>query len=100
MRIIEIDSNTFESLDGFYDKIEKHLLLGDCPWGRNLDSLNEIVFYNFNYTENTHLNVSKIVWLNFEKAKLKINEKRGSEYVVDILEEIFRSNKEITFEKK
>ena len=100
MRTIEIDGSTFNSLAGFYNEIEKHLSQGNCPWGRNLDSLDEIVLYNFNYTENRNLDVTKVVWRNFEKSKSEILDLRGSTYVIDILVDIFQRNKTILFERK
>jgi RNAse (barnase) inhibitor barstar len=100
MKTIIINGKNFSFLDGFYNEIEKYLLDGECPWGRNLDSLDEIVSTSFNYTGNPDNNVSKIIWTEFSKSKLEIQDKRGDRFVVDILEEIFTSNEEITFEKK
>ena len=64
LRTIFIDGNSIGSLDEFYSEIEKHLGEGSCPWGENLDSLDEIVRSSFNYTSNKDLDVSRIVWLN------------------------------------
>ncbi|HEU5165317.1 MAG TPA: hypothetical protein VFU29_07250 [Chitinophagaceae bacterium] len=100
MRTIEINAKNFNSLIGFYDEVEKFLFKGECPWGRNLDSLNEIVLNSFNYTGNPEDDVSKIIWIDFEKSKTEIQDKRGEQLVIDILEEIFTMNKSITFEKK
>lgn len=99
MKTIVINGNNFSSLEGFYDEIEKYLIDGECPWGRNLDSLDEIVSTSFNYTENPDNNVSKIVWTEFSKSKLEIQDKRGDKFVVDILVDLFTSNKDLTFEK-
>ena len=100
MKTIVINGNNFSSLEGFYNEIEKFLIDGECPWGRNLDSLDEIVSTSFNYTDNPENNISKIVWTEFSKSKLEIQDKRGDNFVVDILEDIFTSNKDVTFEKK
>ena len=100
MKTIVINGNNFSSLEGFYNEIEKYLIDGECPWGRNLDSLDEIVSTSFNYTDNPENNISKIVWTEFSKSKLEIQDKRGDNFVVDILEDIFTSNKDVTFEKK
>jgi len=75
MKII-LDGALISNLDEFYDQIQKHLLVGECPWGRNLNSLDEIVMCNFNYTENSSFNVSEIVWNNshFSAEKLGLAE--------------------------
>ena|SRR5688572_14144668 len=100
MRTIEINGKDFDSLNGFYDEIEKHLFEGDCPWGRNLDSLQELVSCSFNYTDNFKKSVSKIVWYNFDKSKREITDKKGSISLIEILEDILTYNKNIMFEKK
>ena len=100
MRTIKINAQNFSSLEGFYNEIEKNLTEGECPWGRNLDSLEEIVYYNFNYTENQENNVINFIWLDFSKSRLELKEERGDKLVIDILEEILTSNKSLTFNKK
>ncbi len=69
---VTIDGNNISDLDGFYDEIEKHLDKGECPWGRNLDSLDEIVQSNFNYTDNPEFDVKEIVWLNAKTSEEKL----------------------------
>ena len=61
---ITLDGARINSLDDFYDVIEQYLLTGECPWGRNLDSLDEIVGYSFNYTDNPSLDATEIEWSN------------------------------------
>ena len=100
MRTIIIDSNNFNTLDGFYDQIEKELIEGNCPWGRNLDSLDEVVSYSFNYTGEIQTSVEKIIWLNIEKSRSELTDTRGGISVVDILENIFKSNPHIVFETR
>jgi hypothetical protein len=41
----------------------------------------------------------KIVWHNFNKSKAELTESRGDKTVIEIIKEIFSSNKEIDFEK-
>jgi len=100
MRTLEIHGQEFDSLKGFYKSIEPCLIVGECPWGQNLDSLDEIVSYNFNYSDNKENDVNRIIWTDFQKSKNKINEKRGAKTVIEIIEEIFNSNKTIEFIKK
>ncbi|WP_045690291.1 barstar family protein [Hymenobacter sp. AT01-02] len=61
MKII-LEGARINSLDDFYDAVEHFLTVGECPWGRNLDSLDEIVQYSFNYTNDPDLNVTEIEW--------------------------------------
>ena len=100
MRTIEINGKNFDSLNGFYDEIEKHLIEGECPWGRNLDSLHELVSCCFNYTDNSKKDVSQIVWYDFDKSKREIIDKKGSKSLIEILEDILTNNRNIKFEKK
>ena len=71
MKII-LDGALISNLDDFFNQIEKHLSVGECPWGRNLNSLDEIVMCNFNYTQNPSFNVSEIVWNNSHLSAEKL----------------------------
>jgi RNAse (barnase) inhibitor barstar len=100
MRMLEINGQEFDSLEGFYKSLESCLIVGECPWGQNLDSLDEIVSYNFNYSDNNENDVNRIIWTDFQKSKTEIIEKRGDKTVIEIIEEIFNSNEMIEFIKK
>ncbi len=100
MRTIEINSKEFCSLDGFYRNLEPSLLQGDCPWGQNLDSLDEIVSCNFNYTENKDNDVNLIIWRDYQKSRNEIRDIKANKLVIDMIEEIFESNETIKFIKK
>lgn len=100
MRTLEINGQEFDSLEGFYKSLESSLILGECPWGQNLDSLDEIVSYNFNYSDIKENDVNRIIWTDFQKSKTEIKEKRGDKSVIEIIEEIFNSNDRIEFIKK
>ena len=100
MRKLEINGQRFDSLEGFYNSLEPYLIIGECPWGQNLDSLDEIVSCNFNYTGNKENDVNNIIWTDFQKSKTEIIEKRGDKTVIEIIEEIFNSNDMIEFIKK
>jgi RNAse (barnase) inhibitor barstar len=69
MKEIIIDGNKINNLEDFYKEIEQFLEQGNCPWGRNLDSLDEIVSSAFNYTNDKTLDVEKITWLNSERSR-------------------------------
>jgi hypothetical protein len=100
MRTLEIHGQEFDSLAGFYKSLETCLIVGECPWGLNLDSLDEIVSSNFNYSDNKEYDVNRIIWTDFQKSKTEIIEKRGDKTVIEIIEEIFNSNEMIEFIKK
>ena len=66
---VTIKGNKINSLNDFYDEVEKQLVTGECPWGRNLDSLDEIVSNCFNYTDDPKLNINEVVWSNSDKSR-------------------------------
>ncbi len=99
MRTIEINGHDFSSLDSFYSALEKHLIAGECPWGQNLDSLDEIVANNFNYTDDKNNNVTKIVWRNYSKSQTDLATLKNSRPIIDQLDEILASNSTIQFQK-
>ena len=99
MRTIEINGKDFDSIEGFYDFIEKDMLDGKCPWGRNLDSLEEIVQSNFNYTNDKKKDVIKIVWRNFSKSETELRILKNDIPIINILDDILKGNKTIQFEK-
>jgi RNAse (barnase) inhibitor barstar len=100
MRTLEIHGQEFDSLEGFYKSLEFCLIIGECPWGQNLDSLDEIVSCNFNYSDNKENDVNRIIWIDFQKSKNDIKDKRGDKAVIEIIDEIFNSNMTIEFIKK
>lgn len=100
MRTLVISGRDFDSLEGLYKCLEPSFMRGDCPWGQNLDSLDEIVSYNFNYTEKKENDVNLIIWEDFQKSRNEIKEMRGNITVIEILEEIFSKNDTIDFIKK
>lgn len=100
MRTLKIHGQKFDSLEGFYKSLESCLIVGECPWGQNLDSLDEIVSSNFNYTNNKENDVNRIIWTDFQKSKMEITDRRGDKTVIEIIEEIFNSNDTIEFNKK
>jgi RNAse (barnase) inhibitor barstar len=69
---ITIEGHRINTLDDFYDQIEEFLEQGECPWGRNLDSLEEIVQTAFNYTDDATINVTGILWEEASNSKEKL----------------------------
>lgn len=70
MEII-LDGNSINCLEDFYKQLEPVIKKSECPWGINLDSL-EIVDAQFNYTDNSSLDVIRTTWLNTNKSKLAL----------------------------
>lgn len=87
---LTIDGNRIKTRDDFYDLLEPYLVIGECPWGRNLDSLDEIVSTNFNYTANPELNIKMIIWADSKRSLLTLGLKE-----FDLLTEILSSNERI-----
>ena len=100
MKIIEINGQDFSDLDGFYKSLEKFLHAGDCPWGQNLDSLDEIVYCNFNYTDNKENDVTKFIWDNYAKSRVDLKAEKNGRPIIEFLDEILVSNPKIQFVKK
>ncbi len=73
MRALVILGQKFNSLSGFYKNIESYLIEKECPWGQNLDSLDEITARNFNYSDNKEKDVTCIIiWTDFQKSNTEI----------------------------
>jgi hypothetical protein len=47
--VFELDGATFDSLEGFYDEIDRKLVT--APWGHNLDAFNDILRGGFGTPE-------------------------------------------------
>lgn len=84
---LTIDGNRIKTLDDFYDQIEPYLVTGECPWGRNLDSLDEIVSTNFNYTDEVDLDVTEIVWTDSKTSHTNLGQEK-----FDVVTKIMSSN--------
>jgi RNAse (barnase) inhibitor barstar len=48
--VLAIDGNDFDTLEGFYDEVERRVL-GDARWGRNLDAFNDVLRGGFGTPE-------------------------------------------------
>jgi hypothetical protein len=71
MEII-LDGNIINCLGDFYKQLESVIENGECPWGANLDSLQEAVDMQFNCTGNSSFDVTRISWLNADKPRLSL----------------------------
>jgi hypothetical protein len=69
-----INGYKINSLQDFYRELEPYLLEGECPWGENLDSLDEIVGCKFNYTDDPEKDATKVIWTNSLRSKQMLGE--------------------------
>lgn len=91
MKTFIINWSHLNSLDDFYDKIEK-LFINDnkMVFWRNLDALNDILWWWFWVT--SWGEEFTLIWENFDKSKKLIKN-------IEIIEEIINENKHIKFKK-
>lgn len=99
MKTLEIHGKEFSTLQGFYDSIAKFLKSQNCPWGNNLDSLDEVAGECFNYTDDPLNDITRVVWYDFQKSKSEIQDLMGIEKAIDIIDSIFGSQKKIEYIK-
>lgn len=91
---INLDGKSMNSIDDFYNQLEKYLTVGECPWGRNLDSLDEVIMYSFNYTDDSSLNVTEIIWSDSSVVKQKLNQ-GNRQNLFELLVETLSANQEV-----
>ncbi|HMI09668.1 MAG TPA: barstar family protein [Candidatus Saccharimonadales bacterium] len=88
MTTIEIDGNSFQDINGFYDEIHKKL----CPdlegFGRNLDALNDVLRGGFGVHE--YGKPLELIWKNSQKSKTEL----GDTY--SVIMDIIRSHDHIS----
>jgi RNAse (barnase) inhibitor barstar len=65
--IRELDGRRFSTLDGFWDEIDRVLLL-DSVWGRNLDAFNDVLGGGFGTPEGGY----ELVWSHHELSKERL----------------------------
>ncbi|MBW7955078.1 barstar family protein [Candidatus Gracilibacteria bacterium] len=92
MKTFIINKNHLNSLDDFYDEIEKNFIKDNTlNFGRNLDALEDVLYGGYGVFEPGE--TIKIIWENFDESKKTIKN-------IDVIEEIINDNKNIIFEKK
>lgn len=65
-KIFVIEGENFETLDGFYDEVQKELTDNFKGFGRNLDAFNDILRGGFGKFDDEPI---KIIWKNSKKSK-------------------------------
>lgn len=77
--IFVIDGNNFSDLESFYDEVER-CLIPDVEWGRNLDSLNDMLRGNVGLLPRAYI----LVWKNISKSRMDL----GYEETIKFWEEV------------
>jgi RNAse (barnase) inhibitor barstar len=62
--VLEVDGANFDTLDGFYDEVERRLMPG-VYWGRNLDAFNDILRGGFGTPEGGFV----LRWVNSARSR-------------------------------
>ncbi len=86
MKEFILDGNNFDSLEGFYNEIDK-LLTKDLSWktGHNYDAFNDLLRGGFGVFDEGPI---LIKWLNYNKSKKDL----GNEVILQLLEIILDFN--------
>jgi len=96
-KVFIFNGNNFDTLDGFYDEVER-VLTKDLDWkiGRNLNAFDDVLcggFGAFEYEE-----AINIIWENSTKSNSDLGypaNKREGQTVFDIIIEIIKDHKHI-----
>lgn len=75
-----INGDRINCLQDFYRELEPFLIEGECPWGGNLDSLDEIVGCKFNYTEDPRRDAVEIIWMDSARSKQMLGEEETTRW--------------------
>ncbi len=95
--IFIIDSNNFETLEGFYDEVQSVLTNNFTEFGRNLDAFSDILeggFGKFEYGEPI-----KIMWKNAHKSRLDLGFPETIKYFKIKLKRCHPTNRTLVLEE-
>ena len=84
--VFEIDGNAFDSLEGFYEWIDRNLL--DAPWGRNLDALNDVLRGGFGTPDGGFV----LRWLNSDRSRIVLGYPATIRYLEEKLRRCHSAN--------
>jgi RNAse (barnase) inhibitor barstar len=88
---IIIDGNSFETLEGFYNEVERKLTKGlDWKIGRNLDSFNDVLWGGFGVHDNEE--PLKLYWKNAAKSRRDLGQGETEQYLNEKLKRCHPSN--------
>ncbi len=65
--VLDVDGAGFDTLDGFYDEVERKLIPG-AYWGRNLDAFNDILRGGFGTPEGGFV----LRWVNSARSRASL----------------------------
>ena len=66
-RVFEINGNAFDTLEGFFDEVERNVLHA-AYWGRNLNAFNDVLRGGFGTPEDGFV----LRWLNAERSRIAL----------------------------
>lgn len=75
-KVIEIDGDQFDSLDGFFDEVERRIIPG-AYWGRNLDAFNDILRGGFGTPDEGF----SLRWKNSERSRVTLGYSETIQYL-------------------
>jgi RNAse (barnase) inhibitor barstar len=75
-RVIEIDGNAFDTLEGFYDEVGR-AILDDRGWARNLDAFSDILRGGFGTPDEGFV----LRWLNSPRSERMLGYPATIEYL-------------------
>jgi RNAse (barnase) inhibitor barstar len=86
-RVLEIDGNAFDTLEGFFDEVGRKLL-ADGDWGRNLDAFNDVLRGGFGTPDGGFV----LRWVHSERSRAALRFPETIRYLEQKLHRCHPSN--------
>lgn len=95
-KVIIIKGNSFSSLEGFYDEVDR-VLTKNLNWktGHTLDAFNDLLRGGFGVHEYEEPII--LIWENSHKSKAELNMVRDEQTIYEILVDIIKTQAHINF---
>jgi len=90
-KVFIIDGDNFNTLDEFFDEVQRELIGNFKEFGRNLDAFNDILNGSFGKFDDELI---KIIWKNSEKSKQDLGFPETIKYLEAKLKKCHPSNKD------
>lgn len=84
----ELDGARFETLEGFYDEVERVLIPG-ATWGRNLDAFNDVLRGGFGTPEGGFT----LRWVNAARSRRALSHEETARWLEARLPKVHPSNR-------
>ena len=85
----ELDGARFETLEGFYDEVERALLSPGAKWGRNLDAFNDVLRGGFGTPEDGFT----LRWVNAARSRRALGHDETARWLEARLPKVHPSNR-------